>query len=323
MLNNSLTLFNIPFVLVYILPFVGAGALAWGGYMLGQRFTPNFTGRSRTARLENFAGGKASLDKKANSAPVGSFEHQVRIAFIRIGIDASGNEEYYLMMGRIVAGAGLSLVLMVIGLPFLTSLVVFIAGRVFVNGWISRSWNKTRTEMEAELPSLLMRLNATVQTAPNVPSALEIVAKTLRSDGPLRVWTLETAARMHNEGHGAVETIRESAAGMSMSLSIVAELIGRVWTTGGEGYGKAFGAAADNLESVLDARVLARSKGGSAQGTVNILTVMTFGMIAFMTRSEALAEVVNTPLVQVLYAIIALVIVYGHSQVSEIIDNAV
>jgi hypothetical protein len=177
--------------------------------------------------------------------------------------------------------------------------------------------------MEAELPSLLMRLNATVQTAPNVPSALEIVAKTLRSDGPLRVWTLETAARMHNEGHGAVETIRESAAGMSMSLSIVAELIGRVWTTGGEGYGKAFGAAADNLESVLDARVLARSKGGSAQGTVNILTVMTFGMIAFMTRSEALAEVVNTPLVQVLYAIIALVIVYGHSQVSEIIDNAV
>ena len=29
MLNDSLTLFNIPFVLVYILPFVGAGALAW------------------------------------------------------------------------------------------------------------------------------------------------------------------------------------------------------------------------------------------------------------------------------------------------------
>ena len=98
MLNDSLTLFNIPFVLVYILPYVGAGALAWAGYVLGQRFTPNFTGRSRAARLENFAGGKAALDKKANSTPVGSFEHQVRIAFTRIGIDASGNEEYYLMM---------------------------------------------------------------------------------------------------------------------------------------------------------------------------------------------------------------------------------
>ena len=49
-----------------------------------------------------------------------------------IGIDASGNEEYYLMMGRIVAGAGLSLILMLIGLPFLTSLIGFEIGRAHV-----------------------------------------------------------------------------------------------------------------------------------------------------------------------------------------------
>ena len=164
-----------------------------------------------------------------------------------------------------------------------------------------RAWNKTRTEMEAELPSLLLRLSATIQAAPNVPSALETVAKTLRSDGPLRVWTQETAARMHNEGHIAVESIRESAAAISTSLSIAADLIGRMWTTGGEGYAKAFGTAADNLESVLDARVLARAKGGSAQGTVNILTVMTFVMIAFMSRSghggycQVAARSVSTP----------------------------
>ncbi len=96
-----------------------------------------------------------------------------------------------------------------------------------------------------------------------------------------------------------------------------------MWTTGGEGYAKAFGTAADNLESVLDARVLARAKGGSAQGTVNILTVMTFVMIAFMSRSGAMSDIVKSPLVQVLYALICLVIVYGHSQVSSIIDNAV
>ncbi|MBN2116305.1 MAG: hypothetical protein JW730_07035 [Anaerolineales bacterium] len=322
-MDKSLTLFQIPFIAVYILPWVGAGALAWAGYLLGKWFTPSITGRSRTARLENFATGFASPDRKAHSAPVGSFEHKIRIAFADIGIDVAGNEEYYLTMGRLVAGVALSLILMVIGLPFFTSLIGLLAGHVFVNGWVKRSWNKIRTEMESELPSLLLRLNATVQTAPNVPSALEMVAKTLRSDGPLRAWTLETAARMHAEGHNAIEGIRQSAAGMSMSLSIVAELIGRVWTTGGEGYGKAFGAAADNLESVLDARVLARSKGGSAQGTVNILTVMTFVMIAFMTRSSAMAEIARQPLVQVLFALIALVIVYGHSQVSEIIDNAV
>jgi len=115
--------------------------------------------------------------------------------------------------------------------------------------------------IEAELPSLLMRLNATIQASPNVPAALETVAKTLRSDGPLRTWTLELASRMHSEGYGAMDSIRESAAGISTSLSIAADLIGRMWTTGGEGYSKAFGAAADNLESVLDARVLAPKVG--------------------------------------------------------------
>ena len=110
---------------------------------------------------------------------------------------------------------------------------------------------------------------------------------------------------------------------IAVTLSIAADLIGRMWTTGGEGYAKAFGTAADNLESVLDARVLARAKGGSAQGTVNILTVMTFVMIAFMSRSGAMSDIVKSPLVQVLYAVICLVIVYGHSQVSSIIDNAV
>ncbi len=313
-------LFDFPFVLSMFLPYIGAGALAWIAYRLGEKFTPRI-GRPQVTRIEMFAGGKR--DPARTATPVGSFEHRLRIAFTKLGIDAAGNEEYYLMMARIVAGVGMTIILVVVGLPFFTSLIGIIAGYIFVNGWVTRAWNKTRTDIEAEIPSLLMRLNATIQAAPNVPSALETVAKTLRSDGPLRVWTLETAARMHTEGHTAVEAIRESAAGISTSLSIAADLIGRMWTTGGEGYAKAFGAAADNLESMLDARVLARAKGGSAQGTVNILTVMTFLMIAFMSRSDAMAAIVQSPLVQVLYALICLVIVYGHSQVSSIIDNAV
>ncbi|MBI1793391.1 MAG: hypothetical protein HYR70_04280 [Chloroflexi bacterium] len=316
------SLFDIPASLSALLPFVGAGALAWIAWRIGGRFTPRIGKPRNIARIEMFAASKGGAGK-VSAAPVGSFEHRVRIAFTKLGINAAGSEEYYLMVSRIVAGAGLSLILMLVGLPFFTSLIGLVAGYVFVNGWIKRSWNKVRTEIEAELPSLLMRLSATIQASPNVPAALETVAKTLRSNGPLRAWTLETAGRMHSEGHGAMESIRESAAGMSTSLSIAADLIGRMWTTGGEGYTKAFGAAADNLESVLDARVLARAKGGSAQGTVNILTVMTFAMIAFMSRSNALADIVKLPLVQILYALISLVIVYGHSQVSDIIDNAV
>lgn len=320
MFNTNL--FDIPPTLSMFLPFIAAGLLAWIAWRLSSKLTLPRFGRPQVTRIETFVGGKRRLDQ-ITIAQVGSFEHRVRIAFTKLGIDAAENEEYYVMMAQIMAGAGMTFILMIVGLPFFTSLIGIIAGYIFVNGWVTRTWNKTRTDMEAELPSLLLRLNATIQAAPNVPSALETVAKTLRSDGPLRAWTQETAARMHNEGHIALESIRESAAAISTSLSIAADLIGRMWTTGGEGYAKAFGTAADNLESVLDARVLARAKGGSAQGTVNILTVMTFVMIAFMSRSGAMSDIVQSPLVQVLYALICLVIVYGHSQVSNIIDNAV
>jgi len=318
----STNLFDVPFATSMFLPFIGAGALAWIAYFLGGRFTPRIGRPGNIARIENFMSSKSTTGK-VSAAPIGSREHQVRIEFAKIGVNAEGTEEYHVLLARVVVGAGMVAVMMVIGLPFITSLIGFVGGYVFVDSWIKRSWNKIRTEIESELPSLLMRLSATIQASPNVPAAMETVAKTLRSDGPLRAWTLETAARMHSEGYGAVDSIRESAAGMSTSLSIASDLIGRMWVTGGEGYAKAFGAAADNLESVLDARVLARAKGGSAQGTVNILTGMTFVMIAFMSRSNALASTVRMPLVQIAYAVISLVIVYGHSQVSEIIDNAV
>ena len=314
-------LFDIPFALAALLPFIGAGALAYVAWLLLKDWQPHF-GKPSVARIENFMSGRISTGKKS-AAPVGSREHRVRIAFAQIGINVEGTEDHHMLLARLAVGAAMTVVLMIIGLPFITSLSGFIAGYVFVDGWVKRSWNKVRTEIESELPSLLMRMSATIQAAPNVPVAMETVAKTLRANGPLRAWTLETSARMHSEGYNVVDSIRESAAGISTSLSIAADLIGRMWTTGGEGYAKAFGAAADNLESVLDARVLARAKGGGAQGTVNILTVMTFVMIAFMARSNALADVVKLPLVQILYAVICLVIVYGHSQVSEIIENAV
>jgi len=317
-------LFNLdPIYTSALLPFVAAAALAWIAYLIGEHFEPPQIGKSKSeSRIEAFATSKRA-EPKTSAAPVGSFEHRVRVAFAGVGMDASGGEEYYLLMARLAVGAVMFIVLLLIGLPFLTSLIGFAAGWVFMDGWVKRSWSKVRTDIEAELPSLLLRLNAVIQTAPNVPSALEIVAGTLAEGKPLKAWTLEAAAWMHIEGHGAVEAIRESAAGISTSLSIAADLIGRMWTTGGEGYVNAFGTAADNLESVLDARVLARAKGGSAQGTVNILTGMTFLMIAFMSRNPSLASTMKMPLVQMAYAVICLVIVFGHSQVSEIIENVV
>jgi Flp pilus assembly protein TadB len=317
----TLSLYQLPVIVFISLPFVGAAALGLVGYLIGGYVIPKLD-RSRTARLDMFADGNTNHPASTRT-PVGSFNHRVRIAFAKVGIDASGKEEYYLMVARIAVGIAVTIFLMIVGLPFLTSLVGFLAGYVFINGWITRAWNKTRTEMEAEIPSLLMRLNATIQTDQNVPAALETVAKTLKTNGPLQVWVMEVVSRMLSEGYGAIQAIRDDAATISTSLAITAELLGRTWTTGGEGYAKAFGSAADNLESVLDARVLARAKGAGAQNTVNILMGATIGVIAFMTRSGSIGEIVRTPLVQALYAVITVLIVFGHSRISNMIDEAV
>jgi hypothetical protein len=319
------TLFEIPFALAFIIPFLGAAALAWAGYLLGKWFSPEFRQFrfGSKNRLDRFLDERAAKGAPKSSVSIGSNEHKIRIAFASIKVDAAGSEEYYMTLATVAIGVGFMLVLMLIGLPFITSLSGLLAGRVFLDGWITRSWSKVRADMESELPSLLLRLSSILQTTPNVPSALETVSSTLKRNGPLRTWAMETAARMHSEGYGVMDDIREHAAGISTSLAIATELIGRVWTTGGEGYAKAFGAAADNLESVLDARVEARSKGTGAQGTVNILTVMTFFMIGFMMKSDAMADAVSMMIVQVLYAGITLLIVYGHKQVSELIDSVV
>ena len=324
-MDIALSYFNIPPAAYKALPILAALALAALAYFGVGVLSGYLSRRSDLGRLDSFstnrAAGVASASLKEIS--IGSADHRVRLAFKSIGFDAKGNEAFYLMLARIVAGVIICIILLIVGLPFVTSLSGFLAGFVFVNGWVARAWNKLRTEMESEIPSLLTRLASALQIAPNVPGALEIVGDTLRRDGPLHDWAMNLAGKMHAEGHATMDEVRRDAATVSPSLSIVAELISRMWQTGGSGYHAAFAAASENLESVLDARVMARAKGGSAQKTANTLVVLIVVMIAFLTRGDAMAEVTQQPFVQMAYAVIVLVVVYGHSVISDIIDNAV
>jgi len=321
----SLSYFNIPPMAYKALPIVAALALAAIIYFGVGILSDYLSRRSDIGRLDQFSAGRAAGIAAASlqEISIGSADHRVRLAFKSIGFDAKGNETFYLMVTRIAAGVIIFIVLLIVGLPVMTSLSGFLAGFVFVNGWVTRSWNKMRTEMVSEIPSLLTRLSSALQIAPNVPGALEIVGDTLRGDGPLHDWTVSLAGRMHSEGHAVMEEVRKEAAAVSPSLSIVTELIARMWQTGGSGYHTAFAAASDNLESVLDARVMARAKGGSAQRTANTLVILIVVMIAFLTRGEAMADVAKLPFVQVAYAVIVLVVVYGHSVISNIIDDSV
>ncbi len=321
----SLSYFNIPPIAYKALPILAALALAAIVYFGVEILGSYLSRRSDIGRLDQFSAGRAAGIAAASlqEISIGSADHRVRLAFKSIGFDAKGNESFYLMVARIAAGVIVFIILLIVGLPVVTSLSGFLAGFVFVNGWVARAWNKLRTEMEAEIPSLLTRLASALQIAPNVPGALEIVGDTLRRDGPLHDWTVKLAGKMHAEGHAAMEEVRKDAAAVSPSLSIVTELISRMWQTGGSGYHAAFAAASENLESILDARVMARAKGGSAQKTANTLVILIVVMIAFLTRGDAMAEVTQQPFVQGAYAVIVLVVVYGHSVISDIIDNSV
>ncbi|MBT7072360.1 MAG: hypothetical protein HN855_15430 [Anaerolineae bacterium] len=322
---EALSYFGIPPMAYRALPILAALALAAIAYFGAGILSSYLSRKSEIGRLDNFSAGRAAGIAAANlqEISIGSADHRVRLAFKSIGFDAKGNEAFYLMVGRVAAGAIIFVILLIVGLPVVTSLSGFLAGFVFVNGWVTRAWNKMRTEMESEIPSLLTRLASALQIAPNVPGALEIVGDTLRRDGPLHAWTVDLAGRMHAQGHGAMKDVRKDAATVSPSLSIVTELISRMWQTGGSGYHAAFAAASENLESVLDARVMARAKGGSAQKTANTLVILIVVMIAFLTRGDAMAEVTQQPFVQAAYAVIVLVVVYGHSVISNIIDDSV
>jgi hypothetical protein len=314
-------IFNIPPILYNLLPALGAAALAVIGYLVAERLVMGLGSKSSVTRLEAFAGTAAAPGVTA--VPVGSSTHRVRLAFARYGIAAGGREDFILWMARLVVGIGLTLLLLVAGLPFVTSLIGLVAGYVLVNGLITRTWNKMRTDVEAEIPGLLSGLKSAISTAPNVPQALADTARTLRIGGPLRSWAEQTASRMHAEGQPCLEALRKEAAAVSSSLAVCVELIGRMWTTGGEGYSQAFENAADNLRDVLSARVLARARGAGAQSTTNLLMGLAFVVIVFINRNPSMAVTVRTPLVQVAYAVIFLMIVYGYTMINNMIENAV
>ena len=317
----NLSLFHLPPVVYGFLPVLAATALAFIGYLVAGRLVARVGRNIVASRLESFA--EESLSTVSSPIPVGSKIYRVRLAFIRLGLDVSGREVSYLWAARIALGGGLTLLMLVLGLPIITSLIGLVAGYVLVDGLVTRAWNKMRTDIEAEIPALLSGLKSAISTAPNVPQALADTSKMLRARGPLRSWSERAASQMHAEGQPCIESLRKEAAAISSSLAVCVELIGRMWTTGGEGYAQAFENAAANLRDVLSARVLARARGAGAQGTTNLLMVMAFAAIVFLNRSPSLAAAVRAPIVQIAYAAIFLMIVYGYNMINDMIENAV
>ena len=312
---------NLPPAILNLLPMVAALAVAVVGYLVFRWLLSSLGRTSSASRLQSFAGGVAFTTTP--KSPIGSKNHKIRLAFSRYGLDVTGRESFMLLIAQLVVGGLLTVVMIVLGLPIFTSLIGIVAGYVLVDGLVTRAWNKMRTDIEAEIPAMLSGLKSAISTAPNVPQALADTARTLRDGGPLRSWAEKAASQMHSEGQPCLDELRHEAAAVSSSLSVCVELVGRMWTTGGQGYAQAFESAASNLRDVLSARVLARAKGSGAQSTTNLLMGMAFAMIVYLNHTPAIANVVRTPLVQAAYAAIFLMIVYGYNMINNMIENAV
>ncbi len=304
-------------VLRQVLPLVGSGAAAFVAYRLAAGLQFRSRAESRVAEL---TGIRPQEDKVA----FGSEAHRLRLAFRRLGLDVAGRERFARDVARIAAGVAVYLALnSLLGLPPVTSLIGFAGGWILFNGLIEGAWAQVKQDIEKEIPLFLTGLSSTVQVTPNVLQAVEDELRTLQAGGALQTWLKdEFLPRCQREGFEALDGLTKEAFGLSSSLGIVVFLLGRLWRTGGKEWETAFEMASRNLEGVLDARVLGQATGKSAKGSVRLIAAITAFVMVLILRNEALAATVQQPIVQLAYAGIILLMLFGWGFMNRLIDEA-
>ncbi len=299
------------------LPFLGAGSLAFLGYWAGKNLI-NLPGRSG-ARVASLTG----MEDRATAVAFGSEAHRLRLTFARFGMNVAGRELMALQTARI----GMVVITFIIlkgiaSLPLFTSLSGAFAGLILLNGMVSSNWAMVKQRIEREIPLFLTGLSSSIQITPSVLQAVEDEAFTLETGSPLQNWLLnEFLPRCQREGFDAVPLLTEEAFQLSSSLGIVVFLIGRLWHTGGKAWEKAFEMAVNNLEGVLDARVLGQSTGASAKGSVRLIAGITAFVIFIIVRSQSLAAAVSQPMVQIAYVGIIILMIFGWNFLNNVIDE--
>ncbi len=294
-------------------PFLVGGALAWLVY-LAVNWLARKAMKPAQKRLEAFTGGVQAVD-----VAFGSKDHRVRVAFSRVGLNVAGWEGLAVWLGRGVAAAALALALRMFGLSWLVSASGLAAGALFFDGWVTEQWRTMQNQIEDEIPMFLVRMNAVVKTTPNITVALEEVSKSLSPKKPLRRWVDNLARNLQQHGRKALTDALDEAIALSPALGTVVVLLERLAETGGVGFADAFAQAADNLGDVLDARVMARSKGASAQGTLYILAGVALLMMVSMTQGGY----AHSLGIQIIFAVLVVWMTAGLIVVKKMLQEAV
>ena len=306
---------NIPKEVLRFLPFVGAGVLAYALYAITNYFLTRPRGKYR--RLG------AADETVVLPATFGSEQHKIRLAFTRFHIDVAGKETQARTIAFIAAGL-LGFLFMRAGL--LMSPVISIVGAglgyLLVNAAIEGSWKKVQMEIDGELPLFLTGFSSTVQIQQDKLSAVYEEAQTLNPDGPLRKWLLERFVNDY-ERHGQTifpELIKE-AFGISNRLGVMMYMIQRFWVAG-EDWGDAFVLRTENLEGILDARIMGDAEGANARSSILAIAALLVIVIVIMTRNPTTREIISSPLIQIGYVGLFAWMIFGWKVQTNMINEA-
>lgn len=308
-------------ILSKALPIIGAAIAAFIIYIFGETLAGDLFKKRSSERVKDLVG--LEEIKKVKPTDFGSPEYKVRLAFAKFNIDVYKREQLALNMLRIVAAVAFGLAMhMLFNLSTLTSAVGSIGGIMIVNSFASNAWVSLCNEIDKEIPIFLSGFTSTIQVNPNVLQAVEEEAAVLAADSPLRKWLVDRFVRQGQErGIGALDDLIAEAFRVSNSLGVMVFLMGRLWRTGGMEWRRSFGLASQNLEGVMEARVLGVAAGSSAKNAVKVIIGVTMVVILVMTRNQIFASAMESPVVQIVYAMATLMMIFGFQFMSGMIER--
>jgi len=308
-------------IIYRIITIIGAGMAAFLVYLAGQKYAGKFIQQNTGKRVKDLMG----IEKKQKVKPsdFGSEEYKIRLAFSRFKFDVYQHEKLALNLARFATAmlfiAGMHFIF---GLPPLTSLAGSLAGILITNSMSSGAWSKLCNEFDHEIPIFLSGFTSTIQVNPNVLQAVEEESSVLAVKSPLKRWLQDRFVRLGQErGISALDELIPEAFRVSNSLGVMIFLIGRLWRTGGMEWKRSFALAASNLEGVMEARMMGLAAGSAAKNAVKVIIGVTMLIILVMARNPVFAQSIESPTVQIVYAMATIMMVFGYGFMGNMIES--
>jgi Flp pilus assembly protein TadB len=219
------------------------------------------------------------------------------------------------------AGAGLPLAVLAGA-----GLVALIAPR----RWLSGRAKQRGRRIDEELPTTYARLGSTLRASPDIAAALLEIAESLEvGKGPtplsteLRLTALEAAAPEIGREEALRRLQRRAASSSLANLGLLLERFGQTAAGEGGSFFDAFQTAAENVQSIIEARQRAQAKSAEQMQAARIVPVLLVLTLVFFSRDPGFRYSFQVPLVQLALALAAVMMYAGYNLMSDMAREAV